>query len=363
MRVLSGSTPTSLGFTLGLLLLACNEATTAPEQSGPASPSGAGLAAVRDTWVAGANMPRPVYCCAAAAATMTPTGSVLYLMGGSSDVGPTARVRAYDVARNSWTVRAPMPRALEQTNGAAVIRGKIYVSGGRSFISDGENSRDIAHSSLFMYDPATNAWTAKARMPIATERGVTEVIKNELYVLTGCGPWTGLDCRGPQVPVVFYRYSPLGDRWTTLPNPPTPFRSTKAAVVDGRFYLFGGGSRTQISVYDPATNQWTIRGQIPLGHAPRIQSQRAVTLGGRIYLVGGVERLLDDTYLPLRTSIYDPATGAWLSKAPMPIAQETMAATRVLVDGRARIAVMTGLQVMVSRSDSTNDQHNWQYMP
>lgn len=307
-------------------------------------------------------MPGQGHCCAAAAAIPSATGSVLYVMGGSGDLGATARVRAYDVARNSWSVKAPMPRARNRTNGAAVIRGKIYVSGGRTFVSDGENSRDVAHTSLFMYDPATNAWTTKARMPAATESGVTEVIQNELYVLTGCGPLNSPDCGGPQISVVFYRYSPLSDTWTTLPNPPIAFRSTTAAVVDGKFYVFGGGYRTQISVYDPATNEWTIRGQIPLGHAPRIQSQRAVTLGDRIYLIGGVERRLDDTYLPLRTSRYNPATGAWVFRAPMPIAQVVMTATRIFVDGRARIAVMTGLQRLYY-PDPADDHHHWQYIP
>lgn len=346
----------SLGFTLGLLLLACSETTTAPEHSSP-SASEAEPAALRDTWVTVANLPGTLYGGAAAAVTPTPTGSVVYVMGGSGDFGPTARVRAYDVARNSWSVKAAMPKARDQANGAAVIRGKIYVSGGRSFVSDGANSRYVAHASLFVYDPATNAWTAKAPMPIATEGGVTEVIRNELYVLTGCGPETGLDCDGPQIPVVFYRYNPLSDHWTTLPNPPITFKSPKAAVVDGKFYVFGGGDRRQISVYDPATNQWTIRGPIPFKHAPRYQSQRAVTLGDRIYLIGGLERRLDNTFLPLRTSVYDPVRDAWVSKAPMPIAQHIMAAARVFVDGRARIAVLSG------HFTNDPDPHHWQYIP
>ena len=43
---------------------------------------------------------------------------------------PLAKVTAYNVATNTWTDRRPLPVPLAWSNGAGVINGKIYVSGG-----------------------------------------------------------------------------------------------------------------------------------------------------------------------------------------------------------------------------------------
>ena len=39
---------------------------------------------------------------------------------------------AYNVATNTWTFRHRLPKPLAGSNGAGVINGKIYVSGGYS---------------------------------------------------------------------------------------------------------------------------------------------------------------------------------------------------------------------------------------
>jgi N-acetylneuraminic acid mutarotase len=259
-----------------------------------------------------------------------------------------AAVYAYNVATNSWSLKAPLPTPLYETNGAALIQGKIYVSGG-------VGARKNARATLFRFDPVTNSWSARATMPTDTEGGVTAVINNELYVLTGCQE--GFECDQGVIPLAFYRYSPAADKWTPLPNPPLTVRPRKAAVIQGKLYTFGGDNRRQIRVYDPATNRWTSRPPIPLEHAPQAQSQRPVVLGGKVYLVGGIEILPDDTYRPLRTSVYDPSTGAWEFKAAMPVGQTSLSADRVVVGGQSRI------QVLTSEINSSALHRNWQYIP
>jgi N-acetylneuraminic acid mutarotase len=350
------SSPPPIGFTLGLLaLVACDETTTGPERSGGLSSRVASLSAASDSWVARADMPRKRDCCAAAAATSSAAGSVLYFMGGltSSQRIPSTVVQAYDVATDTWSLKAPLPVPLYGTNGAEVIRGKIYISGGVGIAGK-------ARATLFRYDPATDTWTTKASMPTDTEGGVSGVINNELYVLTGCSPT--FDCDEGAIPMAFYRYSPVTDTWTTLPNPALTLRPRKAAVIGGKFYTFGGDNRRQIRVYDPATNRWTGRVAIPGEHAPRVQSQRVVVLGDKLYLVGGVVFLLDDTYRPFPTSVYDPATQTWTHKAAMPVAQPTLAATRVVVDGEARIEVLSG-EPLPGPGRREPVHRNWQYIP
>ena len=341
--------PPSIGSALGLLaLVACGDP-SGPEPTGSFSSSASSVSAASDTWVAQANMPRRLYCCTAAAARTAGGRSVLYVMGGRAITGEVvAAVHAYDVATNSWSIKAPMPTPLNATNGAALIQDKIYVSGGIG-------TRGNARATLFRYDPATNSWTARANMPTDTEGGVTAVINNELYVLTGCGD--GAECDQGVIPMVFYRYSPVTDAWTTLPNPPLTVRPRKAAVFQGKLYTFGGDNRRQIRVFDPATNRWSSRPAIPLEHAPRAQSQRPVVLGGKVYLVGGIEILPDDTYRPLPTSVYDPSTGTWVFKAAMPVGQTTLSADRVVVGAQSRI------QVLTSEINAESLHRNWQYIP
>jgi hypothetical protein len=42
------------------------------------------------------------------------------------------------------------------------------------------------------------------------------------------------------------------------------------------------------------------------------------------------------------TSVYDPTTDSWTSKAPMPIRLATITASKVLVNGQPRIEVVGG---------------------
>ncbi|HEX6107557.1 MAG TPA: kelch repeat-containing protein, partial [Gemmatimonadales bacterium] len=66
------------------------------------------------------------------------------------------KVTAYNVATNTWTDRRPLPVPLAWSNGAGVINGKIYVSGGFSETGDALPTR-----ALYVYDPGTNTWTRK----------------------------------------------------------------------------------------------------------------------------------------------------------------------------------------------------------
>lgn len=42
------------------------------------------------------------------------------------------------------------------------------------------------------------------------------------------------------------------------------------------------------------------------------------------------------------TTVYDPAIDSWTNKAPMPTARSRIAASRVVVNGKARLEVVGG---------------------
>jgi N-acetylneuraminic acid mutarotase len=290
---------------------------------------------------------------------------VVYTMGGRNLQGnPIRTVTAYNVATNTWTFRRGGP-AVAWTNGAAVINGKIYLSGG---FSD-RNAWTSLSGSLDMYDPATNTWTRKRDMPSLVDpygdkvyvgaSGVSGVINGQLYVITACytlmevggfGYYQEGGCKAPDYAgPAFFRYNPVTDRWTTLPS---PFRGVVyspfvGGVIGGKFYVLGGpmygeeaAHTAYMAAYDPATNRWTTKnalGQDRPGAA-------AAVLGGKLYLFGGnrYNAKLDRYETLDKTLRYDPTTNLWTTRAPMPSARSGIAASPVTVNGQVRIEVIGG---------------------
>ncbi len=115
-------------------------------------------------------------------------GNKFYVVGGQDATGAyvnTWRLEAYDPATNRWTARASMPSggttihdciSGEPCLFAAVLDQKLWVL-----------TRDRR---LLVYDPATNKWTAKAKLPAATRPGamVRVAIGAQAYLFV-IGAW------------------------------------------------------------------------------------------------------------------------------------------------------------------------------
>lgn len=308
--------------------------------AGPsAEPHETAAAAVGDRWIKRADLPNIVRYGHAAAVVSNSAGQpVLYVIGGAQDdnqaSGPTRdatpKVHAYNAVTNDWFLRQRLPLDLYQSNGAGVIGGKIYVSGGRQ-------SGDKRYvRALLVYDPARNSWTRKADMPTVTWGGMTAVWNNQLYVLTCTSEE---DC-GLANRQSLYRYNPATDTWTFLSFTPVELDFPRGGFIGGKLYATGGRFGTLL-VYDPATNQWTSRA--PLTRAPRRPA--GLALGGKLYIVGGLEDSGGEFPTPSRrTSVYDPTSNTWTELAPMPTPRSDFAAARVVVNGRPRLQVVGGVR-------------------
>jgi len=123
--------------------------------------------------------------------------------------------------------------------------------------------------------------------------------------------------------------------WTSLSSLPIARAYLGgAAGPDGRIYAIGGrcgycytNPRQAVDAYDPSTNTWTTRADLPT----RRDSLAAATgADGRIYAIGGC----DDNGNPLsRVDAYTPSTNSWTAVAPMPTARCELAAVAA-PDGR-----------------------------
>ena len=321
-----------------LVLTSCSDSTTETETEEGTRPTSA-LAVASNTWITRADIPSIERWALATAAVTNGAGqSILYVMGGRTAAGGSlSKVQAYHVATNSWSYKASLPVPLYWSNGAGVINGKIYISGG---LTDYKSYS----AALYMYDPANNRWTRKHDMPNTTFRGVTGVINGKLYVLTGCDQE---DCDSYQ-PRAFYCYNPLTDRWASLPPPTSQVAGRMGGVLGKKLYVTGGGN--QLDMYDPATNQWTAQAPMPQQHS----RGAAAALAGKLYVLGGYQEELDGTIKSILTaSVYDPLTNTWTAQAPMPTAHSDFAASRVVFKGQPRIEVVGG----------SRPGNNLQYVP
>jgi N-acetylneuraminic acid mutarotase len=304
-------------FGLCTTLAACDTAAPTDPTEPVAEAAGADPQSVSNMWVVKQSL--TPFRRAMAAGTIN---GILYVAGGlRADQRALARVDAYNVAANTWSMVASLPMARVEPHGATMIGGKLYVSGGR-------NANGMSTRTLFVYDPTANMWTRKADVPQTGCGGTQGVVNGQLYVYTGC--YT------EEKSGVMFRYDPATNTWLQRAAPPTAHKGGAGGVINGKFYLVGGwktnpcavnGEPTicdeldnALHVYDPMTNSWMAKAHIPV----KREGISAVAMNGKLFVVGGVTEIGGyDTW------VYDPGTNTWTRKAPLP---------RVLSDGAAAMA-------------------------
>ena len=108
--------------------------------------------------------------------------------------------------------------------------------------------------------------------------------------------------------------------WAAKAPMPAVRNEVATAAVNGRLYVFGGsasekGGRSDLTrneEYDPATNIWRARKDMPFGGS----HMNATSLNGKIYVVGG---FLGSQHRDAfgHAAEYDPATDSWRTLAPL----------------------------------------------
>lgn len=136
-------------------------------------------------------------------------------------------------------------------------------------------------------------------MPLQTSTPASCVVEGILYVIGGHYPDAGAALR--QV----LAYDPGTDSWTRKKELPTARHFLAAAAVDGIIYVIGGqigtGARVAtVEAYDPKTDRWTTKKSLPTP----LWFLTASVVDGLIYAFMGTE-----------TFAYDPKTDRWTAKA------------------------------------------------
>jgi N-acetylneuraminic acid mutarotase len=321
----------------------------------PKTVAGAEFAAAANSWTRKADMPTGRYAFATGIRNNSSGQPILYTIGGLIYTGlmfqDLSKVEAYNFATNTWTTKASLPVRLSFTNGAGLISGKLYVSGGWTLDIRTQDSR--FSNALYVYDPPSNTWAKKANMPRPVAMGVTGVLNGKLYVVTGyCDTNACVSAYTRRV----YRYDPVTNSWnTSLPAAPHYHIGGAGGVINGKFYVVGGkgaGSVTNwLDVYDPASNTWSTRAPMPTAR----DGTGAAVHNGKLYVIGG--RDVNGHWL--RTvEVYDPVSNAWTTKAPMPTLRSELGVGRVSLSGSSYILAVGG-----NNNDNGGLKTNEAYQP
>jgi N-acetylneuraminic acid mutarotase len=271
----------------------------------------------------------------------------IYAIGGAGPIYQAlGTVEVYDPANDTWTTMSEMPTA-RQGLSTSVVNGKIYAIGGGAFSTFRFDGAEI-YSTVEEYDPATDAWTTKSDMPTARGWHSANVVDGKIYLLGGsrAGEASANHVRAVGV------YDPATDIWTEKGDMPWSKGAGFSSVVDGKIYVFGGygGFRSfwRVDEYDPATDTWTEKGEMPTARIGLSTS----ALDGKIYVLGGyvpgVPHYLGDATV----DVYDPATDTWKTAPDMPTGR--FGPRSSVVDGK--IYVIGGMGYWIGSADTTENE-------
>ena len=200
---------------------------------------------------------------------------------------------------NTWITRQPMPKA-RFNHAAGSLDGVIYVVGGQRF--------GTTFAGVAAYSVATNAWSAAASLPHPRIRlnGVSAV-GGKLYVAGGIS--------GNSIAVrTLYVYDPGTNTWSRKADMPVGGGCGVQGVIDGKLYVYvgcsSGSEPPHFYRYNHTKDQWTTLASPNSNHLHGAGG----AIAGKFYLVGTI----DGAVPPDRLEVYDPATDTWTFKARMP---------------------------------------------
>lgn len=223
---------------------------------------------------------------------------------------------------------APLPVPMNHPN-VASVGGRLYVLGA---LSGGASWRALRDS--YVYDPATDRWSALTPMPAGIERGsaAVGVYGHTIYLAGGMRTLTPGPGGLQDTVALVHSYNVTTGRWRALPDLPEARDHVGGAVVGRTLYVVGGRDRGQVNVRDTVyaldlrSRRWTERAPMPTargGIATAVVGRTIYTFGGEGNVVNGVNTVFD------QTEAYDTRSDRWQRFAPMPVPRHGTAATAV----------------------------------
>ncbi len=269
-------------------------------------------------WSLGAAMPLP----RSEHAVAELDGKVWVLGGYPPGRLPSDLVQVYDPATSRWSLGPKLPQPIHHTHVAAA-GGRLFVLGGE--IEGASTGKpEIFVANVWMHDPATGGWVARAPMPTPRGGGGKAVIDGKIYVAGGRPPGGA----------AFEVYDPATDRWEKLPDLPTQRNHLAMVAIDGKIIVAGGrtgpGATAErvdtVEIYDPETRRWRRGAPLP---APRGGITGAAH-AGCMFVFGGEGERSHVLGLTPTTYAYDHRADRWTRLPDLPIAVHGLKGSAVI---------------------------------
>lgn len=264
------------------------------------------------TW-ANRNSPSPIQRVEALPAVVD--GKVYVFGGFSGNNGPVARTDVYDPATNAWTRVADMPERLTHV-GVAVAGRDVYFAG--AYVGTGPGyQQQFSSVKVWKYNVDSNAWSAGTPLPVARASGGLSYVNGYLYFFGGSSNSSN---RADRTEAWKLKVDG-GTAWESV-APMNNGRTHMGYVVyDNKVWAVGGQksydetlvTQNTLEVYDPATNVWTVKANLPrglshVGGATFVMGSKLIVIGGEFQNLRSVNTVLS----------YDFATDDWGQVGTLP---------------------------------------------
>jgi hypothetical protein len=283
-------------------------------------------------------------------ATLLPSGKVL-ITGGNEFNGyptwlsPTATAEFYDPPTGTFAKTGNM--AVGRTNHTASLLadGRVLVVGGSTNVGSGTMTTTATLTSAEIYDPGTGTWAPAGNMASPRAGHTATVLPSGRVLITG-----GQNDQTAQATTELY--DPQTNSFTVTGSMAAPrVGHTATLLINGKVLVAGGvagkalypggispavAPQTTAELYDPLTGQFMATASMTYG---RIAHTATVLPNGTVLISGGLKDFSPsggyDGYNG--TEIYDPATGSFISNAPMSTGRFWHTAT-LLTNGAVLVA-------------------------
>uniref|UniRef100_A0A8C2A4E3 Kelch-like protein 33 n=1 Tax=Cyprinus carpio TaxID=7962 RepID=A0A8C2A4E3_CYPCA len=212
------------------------------------------------------------------------------------------------VKKVEWRMLGTLPEKPRFSHGVGVMRGKLYVVGGRHYYGKADTM-----NCTYRYDPIQNFWQRLADMHETRGSFTLVVLNGKIYAIGGERD-SEVNMESVEV------YCPNTNSWSFVHPLGQALCCHAASVWNGTIFLSGGFNSqyqclSSMTLYNPE------RGSTYLAVMTHDRALHCMeTLGDRLYVAGGVSCEADGHLVDqLACEVYDPVANSWSAIMPFPV--------------------------------------------